>query len=162
MNNKPIYYLSHPYSLIKDKDLMMFHLSQMRETLESKGLTVFSPLCHTHDYSKLIKKKSHEYWIKQDLSLIQGIMNHDGWIPTKSVTDTHIYYDSGIIMLISKTAFTRELVPHPKAHEGFFAEEWMFNWKSEGCRIEYEFAQKNHIQIFELESFLEEREVVLN
>jgi len=68
-------------------------------------------------------------------------------------------YDSRVVMLLSRTAFLRKLIPHPKANEGFFPEEWEFEWNSSGCRREYEFAKEHHIRVLELEAFLEGIEI---
>ena len=76
--------------------------------------------------------------------------------------DSHeILFDTRLVVLLSKTAFERELVPHPKRDEGFFDEEWTYNWGSTGCEKEYLWAQSHFIQVLELESFLLGKEVLL-
>ena len=187
-----IYYLAHPWKFHPNQSFT--NAVNWTCQLRRKGLVVFSPILHTHPYwERVMSERSLEYiknenWLEWDLALMEGMMNHDGtkesgkcsrcgrphpykknfWclycdgdvikIPKKS--------DSGITMLMSKTAFKSDPENRlPKEiYEEFFhlnIEDWQSFWHSQGCRQEYEFAKEHFIQIFELEAFLngEEKEL---
>jgi len=158
-----IYYLAHPYASNPDTSIKLafevcFDLEFRRE------LIVYSPIRETHFFHLNLLKLGLTPidYLKRDLALIEGMMKGDGFRQYKcekcgGIRDyqfeccgkikTTDYYDSGITVLLSKTAYS-------DAGEPRF-------WHSSGCRQEYEFAKTHHIRILELESFLQgtEREL---
>jgi hypothetical protein len=84
-------------------------------------------------------------------------------------------YDSGITILMSKIAYEDQYLclhcniplTDIKKEEGYCVactSNELLNiphreWRSKGCEIEYNYAKKNHIQVLDLDSFLERREV---
>lgn len=78
MTDKRNIYLSCPYSLIKNKAVLMHQLSQIRFRLEKMGYVVFSPLHHTYLYEQYIPKQTHEFWMEQNIAFIECMMNNDG------------------------------------------------------------------------------------
>lgn len=139
----------------------------------------------------------NEDWLDWDLKIIGGFMNGDGCkYNQRQCKQFHLYlgggkcygypdtccncnkgkyinverekFDSGVIILLSNTAFEDESVTLQEMLEAFKEQcfdgtspEWKDFWKSQGCRQEYEFAKSHHIRILELESFLEGKEVDL-
>ena len=201
-----IYYLAHPYS----NDPLKSFKNAQRWTyiLRRVGFYPFSPILHTHPYydtmtdnfgfngvpvgtvEEFTNYMNTENFVDWDLKIIEGFMNHDGYIGatlsckicnktyklddnSQAIPDCDckigghivdkIYYDSGIILLLSNTAYfvdskdmddiyKRDL--HPSVLQKTV-------WKSDGCRLEYNFAKSHHIRVLELESFLEGKEVDL-
>jgi len=185
-----INYFSFPYSLIKDKEALMKELSRIRAILEIEmDLDVFSPLHHSHSFNEdLITKPPHEHWLIKDLKILEGFMNHDGYIgaalncktcnktyvlndigqavpdckckPIHSHVCDKIIYDSGVIMLLPQTAFDTSLYDYNKIlpNPKLYEELKGEIWKSDGCRIVYERCKEKHIRVLDLDAFLEGRE----
>ena len=135
-------------------------------------------------------------YVAWDLKIIEGFMNHDGgkYITSQCIY-FHEYhdnkcpgkgktccccdkgefikiekekFDSGVIILLSNTAFSDEDCTLQEMLDAFKEQcfdgtspEWKDFWNSQGCCQEYEFAKSHHIRILELESFLEGKEVEL-
>lgn len=120
-----------------------------------------------------------EDWLDWDLKIIKGFMNDDGGVRGSLFFNSpiEIIYDTGIFVLMSRTAFHKSVIQkngklitigleweqYIKDPENYgfgdndFQGGWNDLWESQGCRQEYEFAKKNYIQIFELEAFLKGR-----
>lgn len=92
--------------------------------------------------SKIQTYLENEDWLEWDLDLLKGFMKNDGGF--KVYFSPKVSYDSGIFMVLSNTAFTDILDIKGQRRD----------WHSKGCEIEFNFAKQNHIQIFELQSFL--------
>ncbi len=132
-----------------------------------------------------------EDWLEWDLEIFESFMDGAGFTQFKCVKCGGIrdysfhccgeitqkqYYDSGVILLLSRTAYTitNKYEPNIKTHFETYNDLWRINpgnakvnwkscWNSDGCRQEYEFAKdpSRNIRVLELESFLEGKEVDL-
>lgn len=174
--NSPIFYLAHPYSNNPECNYqsVCFYMDQ----LLLKGLTVFSPIHHTHHYDLHAKACLTEEayqkinYIEWDLKLITGFMKWDGHQEFKHYMSDQIWqsqkYDSGIILLLHKSAYEENMgdfetvigeggdptiYPNPNRK--------CINWLSEGCRQEYNFAKKHHIRVLDLDAFINKKEIEL-
>lgn len=184
-----IYYLGHPYS---DNPEKSFRKAQKwTYILRKKGLPVFSPILHTHPYYDTMSDNfgmfgepigtveectdylNTEDFVDWDIKIMEGFMNWDGvrlgkgesfYYPNSKET-----WDSGIIMLLSDTAFVDDLTDSIDFYYKLYKDnqininknQWKEIWESQGCRKEYEFAKSRNIRVLELESFLEGKEVEL-
>lgn len=186
-----IWYLAHPWS--NDPNQSFRNAIHWTFQLRLSGLNVFSPILHIHPYWKYLKNnevvyfdypvknaqnldnyKQNEDWLAWDLALLKAFMKGDGGLFEGLCGEDYEMDDSGVTILLSRTAFglpnlLESLNDYYKdicekdlqKFQAIKEKIWEDIWYSSGCRTEYEFAKAHHIRVLELEAFLEGREVDL-
>ena len=176
MSNK-IYYLSNPYR--GNEEGSWIQAARAMTKLRERGLTVFSPIMHTHHYDVEGFSNPAEDWLAWDLALMDGMMKSDGcWqyvaccdhAPNndkigarcpicRSLLDIIPHYDSQLVMLLSKIAYVDDLTMPLIEYYNLWQShqindvQWKALWKSTGCCLEYQRAKAKFVRVMVLEDF---------
>lgn len=166
-------YLASPYSH-EDESLRKFRVSEVQKyaaQLMGAGHNVFCPIAHTYPLEGLIEDAHHEFWMKQDLALLQYaevlvVLMLPGWRESKGVQEEIRYAFDHDIPVVYRSVGNIDLSevsksPTPDQMAGMYVtgeyEEWLTR-RAEGEEQEEE-RQSGEIKKI---SILEEAESLIH
>lgn len=174
-----IYYISNPYR--GNEEGSWVQAARATTELRKRGLIVFSPVMHTHNYDERGFSLENEDWLAWDLALMEGMLQGDGgkyrigeYCPIHQdnvlLNATQGWWCDICKKIISESQIKYEYELHydsrlvvllsRTAYTNFEMPAGM-SFDSHGCKTEYEWAKQHHVRVLVLEDFLEGREVDL-
>jgi len=151
-----IYYLAHPYA----SDPLQSFKNAVHWTVQLRrmGFFVFSPICHTHPFDKVVEKEMTEQLPDADLLLARmeflEMIDYYKW-------DIAILeaLKPNVIVLMDMNAMNWQEVRHyAKDGSGNIEYSQMITkFNSHGCELEYDWAHKHFVPVYNLQRFLQGR-----